>query len=437
MLNSKSQKNDSSNTSEIASRFALFAGERCLRLALSLCIGIAVARHLGPAAYGALNNAIATVAIFTAVVGLGTESIIVRDFVQNAQASNRIMGAALLIRTCTGLLLFIICESYAFLFVTQTDEMREFVIIQSILLLLSWPDAIDSWFQADAKPIGGVVARMIAVIAAAGVRGGLIIADAPPTAFALANLVDASILAIALIIALRSRPDRPVKLRVHFGEVRRLLKDSWPLAISSLLVMITLQIDKILVARLCGAEEMGRYAASSRFFDVLLMVPLLMGMAAERLFAIEGSRDRGKSAENSIKTLKSVTLFCAFAAAIISVGAEPIIRISFGPAFLGAKSILTAQVWAAVFVTHVSLRTRMLVARKQVLYVLVLALPTLILHIVLLYVLVPWLGGVGAAFSMLISWGASVLIFPFFSHHTRTYALAFMGMLGLPNRFVK
>jgi O-antigen/teichoic acid export membrane protein len=437
MVSSKNDNPDSSDKSGIASRFALFAAERGLRLLLGLFIGIAVARHLGPAAYGVLNNAMATVSIFTVIVGLGTESIVVRDFVQRSQASSQIMGAALAIRASTGLLLFFLCEGYAFLFVTKADGMRDLVIIQSILLLLSWPDVIDAWFQSNTRPTEGVLARVIAGLTAAGVRVGLILSDAGPAAFAVANLVDAATLAVALFIALQRRPDRPIRLTITFCEAQQLLKDSWPLAISSLLVMVTLQIDKILVARWCGAQEMGWYAASSRFLDVLLMLPLLMGMAAERIFAIEGRRDRRCIATQSMTTLRQVTMLCALAAAIISISAGIIIRCSFGPAFAGATPMLTIQVWAAVFITHVSLRTRMLVAEKRVLEVLLLALPTLALQIVALYFLVPWLGGIGAALSTLVSWGASVLVFPFFSHHTRVYALAFIGIFGLPYRFVK
>jgi O-antigen/teichoic acid export membrane protein len=65
------------------------------------------------------------------------------------------------------------------------------------------------------------------------------------------------------------------KVTFHFGQVRRILKLTWPYALLGVLMMIYNRIDGVMIERLLGtngATEAGVYAASFRLLDVLNIV---------------------------------------------------------------------------------------------------------------------------------------------------------------------
>lgn len=418
-------------------RLGLFSAERIARLTLGFFVGIAVARHLGPEAFGAVNYAMSIVAVFVVLLGLGTEGIVVRDIARDSAGAGKIIGAAFVVRGVTGVILYLLCTSYVWWCGAGEGQVLGMVALQAGVLFFGWADVIDFWFQADPRPYGAVVARIIVGIAGAALRLVLIHSSAGPTAFVVANLVESGLLAAALMSAWLLRGDRPTGIGFDVSEVWRQLREGWPLAISAVVVALTLQADRIAVGRLCGSEELGRYAASCRFFDVLLLFPLLVGMASQRLFSLAGVGGTLKDSVEAQRILRHTSFLLLLAGGAISLGSDWIIQFAYGTKYVGAGEILMVQAWAAVFVAHVSLRTRMLVAEGRTFAVLMLSVPTLVVQLVLLTVLVPRWGGQGAAFSTLATWLAGVLFVPFLLPYTRIYPLAFLSALGLPNRFVR
>ena len=73
-------------------------GERVLRMAVSLFVGIYVARYLGPERYGLLSYALCFVWLFSAFLDLGHREIIVRELVLYPEQRNVILGSAILLR---------------------------------------------------------------------------------------------------------------------------------------------------------------------------------------------------------------------------------------------------------------------------------------------------------------------------------------------------
>jgi len=57
--------------------------ERISRMAISLFVGIYVARYLGPGNYGLLSYANSFVILFSAISTLGLDNIVVRDLVKD------------------------------------------------------------------------------------------------------------------------------------------------------------------------------------------------------------------------------------------------------------------------------------------------------------------------------------------------------------------
>ena len=73
-------------------------GERILRMAVSLFVGIYVARYLGPENYGLLSYANSFVGIFVALATLGLDDIVVRELVKNPEQREELLGTSFLLK---------------------------------------------------------------------------------------------------------------------------------------------------------------------------------------------------------------------------------------------------------------------------------------------------------------------------------------------------
>src|SRR5580658_638643 len=61
--------------------------DKVLRILLGALVGAWVARYLGPSKFGELSYAVAFIAVFTAIAGLGADGITVRDLARDPRAA--------------------------------------------------------------------------------------------------------------------------------------------------------------------------------------------------------------------------------------------------------------------------------------------------------------------------------------------------------------
>jgi O-antigen/teichoic acid export membrane protein len=421
-------------SSNIAQRFGWFAVERALRLCIAFVIGVAVARHLGPENFGLLSYAVSTVAVFSVLFTLGIDGLVVRDLSVSESRAPVILGTALCIRFFAGCVGAGLCCVY--MLVANSSKMggRGIVMVQSLVMLFGWGEVLDYWFQSRPDPKIGVCARMGANLLGGGMRLLLIWADAPTMAFVLAGVVEVMVLAGAMWQGFKLERVCVAPLRFDRAQAADLLKRGWSLALSATLVMGILQGDRILLGRLAGREEMGWYAASARFLDLLLMLPMLLGMSVQRVFAREAHAGP-LARSSSVWRVWVVANWVGLSAAVLMwAGSRWVVPWVFGPNYVAAAPILTVHAWIVIFVMQVSMRTRMLIAEGQHVLVLWLSLATAAVQFTLLPMAIRLGGGVGAAYATLLAWFFGALVAPLLFRKTRWFVLAFPRAILFPFR---
>ena len=75
-------------------------GERALRMAVSLFVGIYVARYLGPERYGLLSYALSFVWLFSALASLGLDDILVRELVNQPEKRQNLLSTVFWLKVC-------------------------------------------------------------------------------------------------------------------------------------------------------------------------------------------------------------------------------------------------------------------------------------------------------------------------------------------------
>jgi O-antigen/teichoic acid export membrane protein len=147
----------------ILSNTGYLFGEKVFNMGLSLIVGIYVARYLGPDDYGLWQYAFSLVALFTAIAGLGTANIVIRDLVQSPEKEKEILGTTFTLMFGAGVVTAIAVVAIGF-WLNNESVTRWLIVIVSVSLVLQAFHAFDYWFQSRVLSKYSVYARTGAVL---------------------------------------------------------------------------------------------------------------------------------------------------------------------------------------------------------------------------------------------------------------------------------
>ena len=85
--------------------------EKLLSLVSALIIGVLVIRYLGPEQFGLLSYSLSYVAIFSFLVSLGLDGIVVREIVRNPKDSNIIVTTSFVMKLLVLLIVVLIINT--------------------------------------------------------------------------------------------------------------------------------------------------------------------------------------------------------------------------------------------------------------------------------------------------------------------------------------
>lgn len=403
----------------------LFA-DKAFRMAVGLTLGIWIARYLGPDDFGLLSYSIAFVSLFTAIATLGLDSVVVRELAVRPETRAVVLGSTVVLKLAGGLLAYAVVVS-AISLILSTD--RQTILLVAIIaggLIFQATDALDYWFQSQVQARYVVLARGSAFIAISSAKVWLLLNHASLEAFAWAGTIEVALASGALIVAFKATGNAPSTLSFHWPVARRLLQESWPLAISGVLVLLTMQLDKIILGEVAGNAAVGIYSVAGQFSMVWYMVPMIIGSSiAPSIVKSYAARD-ARYLSDLRKIYAAMTYVSVGTAIAVFFLAEPLIELLFGVEYRAAGRVLAVHIWGSIFVFHVSIRTRALVAEGKQRYVTAIAALTLLSSIPLNIFLIERAGPLGAAYASLISWALCATIFPAIWPETRKSAVMFL-----------
>jgi O-antigen/teichoic acid export membrane protein len=382
---------------------AWLIGDKLLRLGLGLVVTVWMARHFGPATFGVWNYAIAYVAIFAAVATLGMDGVIVRELVRIDADAGAILGTGLLLRLFVAAVLAI--AATVSMHWVRPDQWLPALLVgaNAAVMLLQSSQVFDYHFQARMHSRPAVIAANAAYVAAMLLRLGLLAADAPIAWFGATLVVEAAIAALLLWLAWRSDSAGTVRWRWHLPVARELVRESWPLMFSSLAVILYMRLDQIMLASMVGDQEVGQFSAALRIAEIWYFIPMSIVTAA--FPAILAKRREDSAAyERYMQQLYDGLAWLGIAvAALVTVFAEPAVRLLYGPAYEQAARILTIQIWAGVAVSMSFVHSRWLLAEGLQRYGLLYTVIAATLNVMLNLLLIPSHGAVGAAWATVIT----------------------------------
>ena len=411
--------------------FAWLLADRGMRLVGGFAVGLWLARYLGPADFGLLSAATAATWIGVVATQMGLDGLVQREFVLHPGNTGRILGTVTILGSATAL---VVWSSLAVLaFFTADDP-----VLRTLLLwlgLLAVPQALSAWeylFQArsDLRPV--VIGQNICFVLCLAARAGAIKLEAPVTAFAIIAVAERLLGALVVIIWAHRRHDCD-RLTFDPALARAMVRESWPVWISALLVTLYQKIDLILIARWKSEADAGIYAAAMRIVDLWWSISTIAATAILPDL-MRSSRESTNYTAVLQRYLDLSAVLAMSAALAMTVVASLLVRLLFGEAYAGASGILIIQFWAGVFVFLSVARARHLIAIKRRGVELWFSVLGVALNLGLNAFLIPRYGAWGAAWAGFTTQGTVALIYPWFFADTRDIAAREWLALAAPLR---
>lgn len=385
---------------------------RITKILGSLVVVVWVARYLGPGEFGILNYALAYSAFFMLFVHLGLNKIVIREVVKNAKLTYDLLGSAFGLKLI-GALLAILAIFVSFLLI-QTDSLtKTIILIISIGFLFKTFDVIDFFYQSEIASKYVVIARNSAFIIASLLIVYFIVYQYSLVYFAVANVMEVFLASIFLIIIYKKTGHLIAKWRFKIKTSIRLLKYSWPIAISAFLVTIHMKIDQVMIGNMLDTEQVGIYSAAVKLAESWYFIPAILVSTLMPYFV--SIRETNKELYHfRLMQLYSLMFWIGTGIGVfILIFGDGIITLLFGEVYIEAYPALVLNIWNSIFVSQALARGIWLISENLQKYRLYGNLIIVNINILANLILIPSIGIKGAALATLITQALGTWVIPF------------------------
>lgn len=406
--------------------------DKVFTMIIGVFVTAIIARYFGPQNYGKFNYALSFVTLFTAFSTLGLEILIVKAIVDEEQDEGTILCTSFILRLCGGVILTFVAFNVIKLIEPNDTKLHTLVVVLSLMMVFKAFEVIEYWIQAHQRAKISSIVRMVAYVIFAGFKLIMVLMGGTIVHFTIIYTLDAITIGIGLVIAYYINREEKSKWKFDIKYAKSILSQSWYLILSSMMVTLYMQIDRVMLgAMMPTTEEVGIYSAATQVASMWYFVPMAIITSFKPVIMSKKKTDE-QSYIRSVQLLYTIVAWLGIAFGVfILIFSKSIINILYGPEYQKAANILTISIWAGTFAMLGSARSVWSVTeglqRYNVLYTTVGA----IINIVLNYLLIPIIGGYGAAVATLISQITVAIIVPLFIKKTRISAIMILRTIKL------
>jgi O-antigen/teichoic acid export membrane protein len=406
---------------------------------LSMVVNFMIIRYLGATSFGDLSFADAFTMIVAAVGALGLDSFIIREIINEPLKRDEILGTSLYMRLGINFLLIPATVGVYLLFHQYADKpgtpLTWIIFILAFASFFKSFNVIDSYFQSQVSSKYVVQVQNVCVVLSAIVKIFLVVFQLPLIYFALALAFDSFILALGLVYMYHKRGFLMLNWTFNRSRAENLLKKSFPLILSAVMVSIYMRIDQVMLKEV-GSKEVGIYSAAAKISEAWFFIPV--AIVTSVFPAIVHARKTDLERYNTrLKNLYDLLVLISLPVAIfISFFANDIIYFIFTNKFEGAGPMLSIHIWSGIFVFLGSASSQYLLAEGYTMIAFQRTALGAVINILLNLWLIPLHGGLGASVATLIAYFASafyILLIP----KTRDQGIMMLKSLFLVTVFQK
>jgi O-antigen/teichoic acid export membrane protein len=380
----------------------LFFG-KIVSLGISFVTSIYVIRHLGPSNYGLLTFSVSFVGLFSFIASLGIDSVLYRELSKDLAKKDELLGTSLFLKLTASVtaMLLIIGSTY----VMEIDNLTRFlIIINSFTLFFASFTIVGYFFQAQVKAKYQAIPLILVTLILNALKVLVIFYDKGIIYFSFVFFLEYLLYAIINFIFYARSGNSFFDWTVKKDVAISLLRDSWPLMLSSAFVVVYTRIDQVMLKFITNDFNVGVYDAAAKISEVWYFIPALI---ISSIFpAIMNSKKVGETFfRKRLVKLYSLLFYMSLLAALpITFFSHFIIETIYGAEFIQAAGVLSIYVWAGVPIFLSMVLSTYLLAENRNIISFTSSFIGMVANIALNLWLIPLYGIYGAAVATLISY---------------------------------
>ncbi len=408
--------------------------ERAVRLVTGFLVGVLVARYLGTERYGILQYAISLVSFLGIFVYLGLQGVVVRDLVALPGQRDSLLGTTFILKSIGALVVYVLIGALSLVLGARGWSETGVVLIVGASLLLRPLETVNYWFDSQVQSKYTALRQIFTVGMTSVAKLTLVLVRAPLEAFAWTVFAEAAIGGFWIVLFYSRRVGSVFAWRFTLAKARELLGQSWLLILSGFLATVNLKVDQIMLKWMTGSSEVGIYAVAVTLSEAWYFIATAIATSVTPSLIRDRTADPARYNARLQKIFDLLFLLALGVAIVVTFGARPAVRIIYGAAYLPAATILMVHVWAGLFAFMRQLFSKWLVIEGLLRYSLYSHLMGALVNIALNALLIPRMGGLGAAVATLFSYASSSYIAVFAYRRTRPVAVMMSRAMLSPVR---
>ncbi|ELS03109.1 membrane protein involved in the export of O-antigen and teichoic acid [Xenococcus sp. PCC 7305] len=383
--------------------------EKVFAMIVNFSIVIYLVRYLGVENFGKLSYCISFVALFEAITKLGLNGIVVRNLVREPEAKNTILGTAFILKVLGSIVAcsLVIISSAKF---NYNQELHTINMILAWGLIFTAFDNIDYWFESQVNSKAISLIRSIQLVITSALKLLFIWLNFSLIAFAWLIFGDYLLKAVLKIWIYSQYRFSIFSWKFDFARAQLVLRDSFPLILSSVMITIYMKIDQVMLGNMTNSVAVGNYATAVKFSEIWYFFPVaICGSCFPAIIRVR--KESLKKYHAKLQQLYDLMVAIAVGIAIPTTFlAKPLLTYLLGTEYAKAGIILSWHIWAGVFVFLGVARSKWLMIENLTIFNFATTSLGALTNVVLNLWLIPLYQGVGAAIATIISYAVATYL---------------------------
>jgi O-antigen/teichoic acid export membrane protein len=232
-----------------------------------------------------------------------------------------------------------------------------------------------------------------------------LISNASLTFFGFALLLDSALNALGLVTIYSMKNENIKQWRSSLKAAKNLMTDSSPLILSGIMKVVFLRIDQIMLAKMTNAAELGAYAVAVRLSEGFFFLPAIL-YASVFPAIVKAKETSDDLFYEKLQRLYNLMAFMGYMViGFLTFSSSQIIHLLYGEEFTASAEMLMILAWSLLFINLGTGRGAFLLSMNWTrVHSLTMAGGCLI-NVLLNLLLIPRMGGVGAAIASVVAYG--------------------------------
>lgn len=393
--------------------------DKVFKVVAFLGVTIWLARSLGPEKFGVLSIALALVEIIRSIAAFGMQGPLVRDLSINKKNESGILTNGIVLQAIFAFMGMILCILFYYIYRSDNFLMAYSVLVLSLTLLVLPISVFKYYFEAN---IQSKFTVKVSIISKSIAYGGLVCllyfestysSLVPMLAFE--YFLGATLLTIFFLKA-------NVTVNISFlsiSKIKEYFLECWPLALSAASVVIYMKVDTIMVGGLHSSEMAGEYSAAVRISEAIYFIPMaITATVFPILYKI--AEKKSDIYERSIQMLYDIfTIMAMILIGIFWIYGDSIVTALYGDKYIHSGGILKLHAFSSIFMFWGYVNHRWLLREGYSGVIFTRTALGCLINVAINYLLIPKMGGEGAAIATIISYACVAFLFDVFLPATR------------------